>query len=200
MAAQFNMNNKNLGKDMMHVAEKAGVLPDEQDGSQKNKTCIMTALGKVLNFDIVRQLHCALIHLGLDSSQCYDRLLRCVVMLCMLQHGAPFLPLLMMFSTLAAAEHKVTTAYGVSKRGYGGRKRMAQGEIPVQSSGQGNGSGPACYVAYSSTMIKAMRKKGYGAFLQHASHSSLCSWSVLPLWTMAISKAHLKMSMKKERS
>ncbi len=68
-----------------------------------------------------------------------------------------------MFEVLQNGEHKVATAYGVSKSTYGGRKRIRKGKQPVQAIGQGNGAGASAFVMLSSTMIGVMRRKGFGA-------------------------------------
>lgn len=57
MFADFNMNNKKLGRDVMAMAEACGVLPDDQYGSQKWYRAIMAALNKRLTMDALRQRH-----------------------------------------------------------------------------------------------------------------------------------------------
>ncbi len=87
MPPLFNENNKKLGRDMMHHAEQAGVLPDEQSGSRKGKSSSKLVLEKTLSFDIIRQQKIAASHAGLDASQCYDRMAHAPTALSMIQHG-----------------------------------------------------------------------------------------------------------------
>ncbi len=52
MNAEFNMNNKKLGRDMMNHAEQHGALAREQYGSRRNHQCILAALNKRLTMDL----------------------------------------------------------------------------------------------------------------------------------------------------
>ena len=53
--ADYNFNNKILGRRMMFDAESNNVIAPEQYGSRKNRTAIECALNKRLIFDILRQ-------------------------------------------------------------------------------------------------------------------------------------------------
>ena len=72
MAAQFNENNKKLGRDMMHHAEQANHIAPEQGGSRKHHASNKLGSEVGLNFDILRQKRWTAAHVGLDASQCYD--------------------------------------------------------------------------------------------------------------------------------
>ena len=163
MAALFNMNNKKLGRDTMQVAEKAKVLVDEQGGGRKDRNSNTGILSKTVTMDISRQLRLAMANAGLDLKEGFDRLPHSVTMLSMTQHGAPEAPLRSTFETVANAKHFVLTALGRSKNSYAGRKHNASGKFPPQGPGQGSGQGPCNFGVYSSTLIKAMRRKGHGA-------------------------------------
>ena len=98
---------------------------------------------------------------GLDASQCYDRMAHLPTAQSFIQHGGHAPAVHSMFKVLQNAEHSVTTAYGASKATYGGKPRIAQGKLPIQSIGQGNGAGPAGYIFLSSTCLRAMCRKGF---------------------------------------
>ena len=53
MEADFNHNNKKLGRDILHCAETNQLLPQEQYGSRKNKIAILHAVNKRLLYDII---------------------------------------------------------------------------------------------------------------------------------------------------
>ena len=53
--ADFNMNNKYIGKDMIQKAEKCKVLAREQYVSRQKKAAILHALNKRLAFYLQRQ-------------------------------------------------------------------------------------------------------------------------------------------------
>jgi hypothetical protein len=56
MNAEFSMNNKKLGRDMMMVnAERRGEIAREQYGSRRHHQCILAALNKRLTMDNLRQ-------------------------------------------------------------------------------------------------------------------------------------------------
>ena len=141
------------------------MVASEQGGSRKDHSSNVLGAEVGLNFDILRQKRWAVAHVGLDASQCYDRVVHAPAALCMIQHGAHEPAVRSMFGTIQGASNKVTTAFGTSTSCYGGPQRAAQGLPPIQGSGQGNGAGPACFAGMSSTGISCMRKKGYGAAL-----------------------------------
>ena len=61
-----------------------------------------------------------------------------------------------MFSTLQELQHHVRTAFGEQAQGYG-----ALG-IPLHGVGQGNGAGPAIWLAITIPLISMLRKAGFG--------------------------------------
>jgi hypothetical protein len=70
----------------------------------------------------------------------------------MLKFGVQLEPLILMFQCLQKAEHKIRTAYGDSSTTY-----SSTCQVLLQGSGQGNGCGPATYVAISA-IIKALEQ------------------------------------------
>ena len=66
-------------------------------------------------------------------------------------------PIQSMFETLQQARHHVSTAFGISKHSYGGRR-----DPPIQGVGQGNGAGPAIWAVISTVIIAAMAPQGHG--------------------------------------
>ena len=89
MDAEFNMNNKLLGRTMMSHAEKAGTISEAQHGSRHDLYAALVGTGKTLTFDIARQRKIAGAHRGLDAEQCYDKLAHPPMVLCMEKQGAP---------------------------------------------------------------------------------------------------------------
>ena len=72
--ANFNQNNKKLGRDMMYTAEQLQVVAKERYGSRKNKAAIEQCLNKRLTFDLTRQLKRPLAMCSNDAKSCYDRI------------------------------------------------------------------------------------------------------------------------------
>ena len=158
MPAAFNMNNKKTGREVMENAEKFDLLPDEQAGSRKNHRSNLTALNKVLANDIIRARKLPSVIIFNDAKSCYDRIVLWVAALALRRLGATKESTLEMMQTLQSASHKICTAYGDSTSTYGGRDSYP----PLQGVGQGNGAGPAIWVAISTVLLTIMRSKGFG--------------------------------------
>lgn len=73
--ADFNINNKRLGRDVVFHAEEMGYLPDELTGSRKGKMASLTILNKILINDLwcLRRIAAALC--STDAKSCYDRVI-----------------------------------------------------------------------------------------------------------------------------
>jgi hypothetical protein len=154
--AEFNMNNKFLGRDMMKIAEANAVLPPEQYGSRKAHRAVLAALNKRLTCDVMRQARRSGSLCANDAKSCYDRVVHNIAMLAMLCMGAPLSAIKCMFLTLQSAKHYISTAFGRSLQNYGNFP------VPLQGLGQGNGSAPAAWAVISAPIIEAMRAQGYG--------------------------------------
>ena len=68
------MNNKTIEKEVMRQAEKLDLIPDDQNGSRKNRRSVLTALNKVIVTDISRQMRLPLSMISNDTQACYDRI------------------------------------------------------------------------------------------------------------------------------
>ena len=161
--ADFNMNNKYLGRDMMQQAEKRKILANEQYGSRKKKAAILHALNKRLTFDILRQQKQNAGICSCDLKSCYDRIVHSFAALAMRRAGAAESSTTSMFSTIQKLQHKVRTAFGDSEGTFGGEEwREVQALMGV---GQGNGAGPAIWAVISTVFFDVLRSNGYGALL-----------------------------------
>ena len=158
MPAAFNMNNKKTGKEAMRRAEALQLLPDEQAGSRKGHRSILTALNKVLTNDLIRARRIPGVMIFNDAKSCYDRIVLWLAALALRRLGTSKPATLEMMETLQGAQHKICTAYGDSNHSYGGEFTYP----PLQGVGQGNGAGPAIWVAISSVLLSIMRMKGFG--------------------------------------
>ena len=81
--ADFNFNNKILGRKMMQNAEAHDLLALEQYGSRKKKTAIECALNKRLIFYIFRQTKRPAGICSCDLKSCYDRLVHSFALMAM---------------------------------------------------------------------------------------------------------------------
>ena len=172
MEAEFNMNNKKLGRDVMAFAEKHKALAPEQFGSRKNHQSVLAALNKRLTMDLLRQRRQAGALCANDAKSCYDRIVHNVAVLAIRRLGMATAPVHCMFETLQRATHHVSTAFGVSAKSYGGPRR----EKALQGVGQGNGAGPAIWAVISTVIIATMATQGHGFNILSALSSVLVSF------------------------
>jgi hypothetical protein len=85
--ADFNHNNKRIGKTLMDHAEANNWIAKEQYGSRKNVSAIDHCINKRLSFDVIRQFkHPAALCVN-DMKGCYDRIVHSVAAICMQRMG-----------------------------------------------------------------------------------------------------------------
>lgn len=157
MDAAFNMNNKQLGRDVMLHAESLQNLAREQYGSRKHHKSNTAATNKVLTMDLLRLRRQAGALCSNDAKSCYDRVVHSIASLSFRRQGAPNSAVLCLLQTLQRATHKIRTAYGVSQMHYGGDR-----DPPIQGLGQGNGAAPTGWAVISTPLINMMRTAGFG--------------------------------------
>ena len=87
--ADFNFNNKLLGRRAIQHAEDINGLTPEQYGSRKNKCSIDQALHKRLTYDIMRQSKQSGLLCSNDAKSCYDRIVHSVAALAYKHVGVP---------------------------------------------------------------------------------------------------------------
>jgi hypothetical protein len=97
MHAAYNMNNKKMGRGMMHFAEQSKILAREQYGSRKHHQAITAALNKRLTMDLLRQRRQAGALNVNDAKSCYDRIVHNIASLAIRRTGMPREPVHSMF-------------------------------------------------------------------------------------------------------
>jgi hypothetical protein len=163
--ADFNFNNKRLGREMMYFAEAKGWIAKEQYGSRKNLSAIEHCLNKMLSFDLIRQLKRTAVLCSNDAKGCYDRIVHSVAAICMRRLGAPQEPIESMFRTIQNLRHTVRTAHGDSESFFNAKDVHP---VAIQGVGQGNGAGPQIWAAISTVLLNQARATGCGGSFQHA--------------------------------
>jgi hypothetical protein len=162
--ADFNHNNKKLGRDTMYTAEMLKVIAKEQYGSRKHKSAIDHCLNKRFTFDLSRQLRRAAALCSNDAKSCYDRIVHAIACLSLRRVGVPVEPIICMFTTIQRLHHYIRTIYGDSIQQFCG----ALWAVPIQGVGQGNGAGPQIWAVVSTPVLNMLRTEGYGAFFRTA--------------------------------
>ena len=121
--ADFNHNNKFLGRSMMKYAAPRNLIAKEQYSIPKKKA-IDHVLNRRLTFDLARYQKSSLAITSCDLKSCYDRIVHVPAILAMHRLGTPIHPMRSMFRTIQTAQHVTRTAYGDSTNTYGGSKIM----------------------------------------------------------------------------
>jgi hypothetical protein len=168
MAAKFNTNNKQLGRDMMNHAEACQILPEEHGGSRKGKQAVEQVLNKRLALDVTRQTRRAAGLVGTDAVSCYDRIEHVPTSISMQRLGVKEGPVASLFRTLQNSIHRIRTPFGDS-----GVRFVSGPRDPIQGIGQGNGVGPAGWIALSSPIMAMLRALGFGFWVMSALTYSL---------------------------
>ena len=160
--ADFNHNNKLMGRSMMRYAEANSLLAPEQYGSRRGHSAIYQCLNKVLTFDLMRQTRRPGGLCSNDAKSCYDRIGHSSAGLAMQRCGVPPSLVDASLGPIQHLRHFIRTAYGDSTTSFSAAGHL----VPVQGIGQGNGAGPAIWAVVSTPIFNAMRQRGYGLFLR----------------------------------
>lgn len=107
--ADFNLNNKHVGCNMIYKVEKRKVLANVQYGSHKKKT-IYHALNKRLTFDILRQQKEGAGICSCDLKLCYNIIVRSFTLLAMSRAGVGWgveLAIVSMFKAIQLLKYNV---------------------------------------------------------------------------------------------
>ena len=157
MNSEFQANNKLIGKRSMAYAEEHRLIPPGQCGARKQHQAIDLALSKRLVWDSLILDRQAAGWVSNDAKSCFDRIVHWVAKLALMRFSIPWEAVSLVFDVLAKAKHRVRTGFGDSPRVF-----SPTTSIPFQGCGQGNGAGPAIWVAISAILIDMMDAEGYG--------------------------------------
>ena len=136
--ADFNFNNKILGRRAMQHAEAIDELAPEQYGSRKHKNSIDQALHKRLSYDIMLQLRQPGLLCSNDAKSCYDRILHSVAALAYKRIGIPSQPVECMLKCIQDMNFHIRTTFGLSSDSM----NKLNTHSPFQGISQGNGPSP----------------------------------------------------------
>jgi hypothetical protein len=150
--ADFNFNNKILGRMTLAHAELTGSLAKEQYGSRKGRKAIDQAIHKRLTYDILRQFRAPGALCSNDAKSCYDRIVHSVAMLAYQRLGIPSPPVQCMLHTIQNMKHHIRTTFGDSTFTMSNDGSL----VPYQGALQGNGASPATWVVISAFEYDAL--------------------------------------------
>ena len=109
MVANFNTNNKLIGKRTLANAELQRTIARDQYGSRKHHKAAMAALNKRLTMDIWRQKRQSGIIAMNDAEGCFDRIAHPVDAIAMRRRGVPKETMECLLTTLQSARHCIST-------------------------------------------------------------------------------------------
>ena len=158
LEADYNMNNKVIGKDAMRAGERAKVFTGDNYGGKKGGRANEIAMNGRLVTDSIWARRGRAVLMSNDAKGCYDRIAHVVVKLALQRLGVPKPALDSMIETIQEMDHYIRTAFGDSETPYGKKPE----DPPPQGILQGNGAGPAGWFAISTLLIDAMKQAGYG--------------------------------------
>ena len=163
MEADFNHNNKYLGRSMMNHAILHDLLAKEQY-SIPGKKCIDHVINRKLLFDLIRYQKTSASMASVDLKSCYDRISHSPAYLAMRGFGIPHKPINSMFNTIQNMKHRNKTVHGISDCSFGGKDKR----FKAKPNGvcQGNGAGPAIWAVVSSNMFKVLHSQGLASKLK----------------------------------
>jgi len=157
--ADFNNNNKWIGRVVMRNVEQMDEVVPEQYGSRAQKAAGTQCLNKRLFYDYMRAMRIPAALCSNNAKSCYNRIVLLIAALALCRLGAMVSVMQSMVSTLAQLQHHVRSAYGNSTN--------AQGQTtwpePVTGIGQGNGAGPQIWAAVSTPLFAILRQEGFVA-------------------------------------
>ena len=156
LEADFNMNNKMLGRDAMLSASRRKVLARDNYGGRKGHRAAEVSLNSYLTYNSIWGRRGRAVVMSNDAKGCYDRIAHVVLALALLRLKIPKTAIQSMLDAIQHMDHYVCTAFGVSEDKYGNdpTRPKPQGVL------QGNGAGPAAWSAIVSALISVMRKRG----------------------------------------
>ena len=155
--ADFNQNNKHLGRSMMQHCVKNNLISEEQY-SIPGKKCVDHALNRRLLFDITRYKKTSTAMTPCDLKSCFDRIAHTPATLAMASLGIPRKPIMSMFNTIQETDFITRTVFGDSEECFGGTEK--EYDAKPQGVGQGNGAGPQVWSVVSSKMFEVLKKNG----------------------------------------
>ena len=155
-----------LGKEMMRVSEKFGLLAPEQHGSRHGRRANWVALEQRLTCDLSRQLLQPTAIIFNDAVGCYDRIVHSSAALSMQRSGVPTSATNCMFRCLQSMRHQVRTVFGDSANFYESSdmhdERAPTFAVPISGVGQGNGAGPQIWAVMSTPIANSLRDANLG--------------------------------------
>jgi hypothetical protein len=169
MEADFNFANKLVfGHRMMRQAERKQQIPKEIYGSRNGHSATELGLNRRLVTDLSRQRRWPMAISSVDAHTCYDRIAHAVASICCQRWDVDLGPILAMLITIQQMKFFLRTAFGDSESFY-----SSGNGIPFQGICQGNGAGPAVWLAVSVVLVLMLHAQGHVSTIRSAFSSTV---------------------------
>jgi len=147
-----------IGARMIQSAQALKLIPSECYGSRPGCTALQVSLNRALTADTARQSRATLAVASVDFRTCYDSVGHPPASIASQRLGAPSSVLSTIFRSIQNMRIFLRTAHGDSTSAYGGPPSSG---LPFQGVCQGNGAGPALWLATSIPLIENLRRHGH---------------------------------------
>ena len=144
-------------KKMVHIAEKAKAITDEQYGGRKGRRAQSIVLNKILYYSISHQTRETAAFLDDDAKACYDRILPSLAGLETRKWGLTYKASSLTRNIIEQQKFQVKTAHGLSEKTY-----QYTEEDQTFGVGQGLGWSGAIWMSTSNTICEIMKDKCSG--------------------------------------
>ena len=98
----------------MRQTEELDLIPDDQNGSRKNRRSVLTALNKAIVTDISRHIQLPISITSNDVQACYDRTVLWIASMSLQRIGLSQEVAFSVTNTLQSVTHTINTAFGLS--------------------------------------------------------------------------------------
>jgi hypothetical protein len=157
LEADFNFTNNLIYQfRMVSQAASDGLLQPECMGGIKHSSSETLAICRRLITDHARQQKLSLAIASVDAAQCYDCVGHGPGSLCCQRWGVPPEGLATMLGTIQQMQFFLRTSFGDSDTSFGGDNP----NNPLQGVCQGNGGGPAVWLAISAVLTLLLHRRG----------------------------------------
>jgi len=114
--ADFNANNKWLGRAVMWNAKMLDPLANKQYSNRKHKAAVLQCLNKGLFYDLLCQWKQPAALCSNNAKSCYDHITLLTAALSLCQLGTPIPAVQSMLQTIHGMNHHICTAFRDSKQ------------------------------------------------------------------------------------
>ena len=161
LEADFNFLNKLFfGSRMIHRAHKDHLIPPETFGGVKDRNPHQLALVRKCAIDFSTIMHRTLAVASTDAAQCYDRIQHTAASLSCQAWGVPKILLTTLLTTIQHMQIHLRTAHGDTDHPIPNDPAN-----PFQGILQGNGAGPAVWLAISAFLVLYIHHRTGGSRL-----------------------------------